>query len=373
MRINKIDVLSFAVTPRGNWSFVQLGTDKGLTGLGEATHALGFTRASDEDDARIATALRETFAAVEGQSPFELEAYRERAWERAKAGGLLMVTAFSAIEQAMCDLAGQALGVPLHELLGGRVRETVPVYANINRAANRRTPEDFAEKAQQAVSEGFRAVKAAVFDDFPAASTDRAEREAKIELGVLRLEAMRKAVGQSVDIMVDCHSRFDRALSIAVAKRLEPTGLRWYEEPVDPEELVDTRAIRDSIAQPMAGGEVLFGREGFLPLLQSQAVDVIMPDVKHCGGVFEGKKIAALAETYGVAFSPHNPSGPVSMAASGQLASTVPNCPVLEHAWGEVDWRAEVLDPPERFEDGAITLSGRPGIGHKLKSRAGGR
>ncbi|MCB9384946.1 MAG: mandelate racemase/muconate lactonizing enzyme family protein [Bryobacterales bacterium] len=343
-----------------------LHSDKGLTGLGEATHALGFTRASAEDDARIADAVRRTFVTVDGESPFDLEQYRQRAWEPAKAGGLLMATAYSAIEQAMCDLCGQALGVPLHELLGGRVRDSVPVYANINRSANRRTPEDFAEKAQMAVSEGFRAVKAAVFDDFPAASTDAAEREAKVELGVRRLEAMREAVGPAIDIMVDCHSRFDRALSIRVAKMLEPVKLRWYEEPVDPNDLVDTRAIRDSIAQPMAGGEILFGREGFLPLLQSQAVDVIMPDVKHCGGVFEGKKIAALAETFGVGFSPHNPSGPVSMAASAQLASTVPNCPVLEHAWGEVDWRAEVLDPPERFENGAIVLSGRPGIGHKL-------
>ena len=369
MRIKSLEVLSISVTPRGNWNVVRLETDKGLTGLGEATHALGFTRASAEDDARIAGAVQQTFAAIDGQSPFDLEAYRQRAWEKAKAGGLLMVTAYSAIEQAMCDLMGQALGVPVHELLGGRVRKTVPVYANINRSANRRTPEDFAEKAQQAVSEGFRAVKAAVFDDFPAASTDQAERQAKVELGVRRLEAMRKAVGPSVNIMVDCHSRFDRALSIEVAKMLEPVNLRWYEEPVDPEQLVDTRAIRDSIEQPLAGGEILFGREGFLPLLQSQAVDVIMPDVKHCGGVFEGKKIAALAETYGVGFSPHNPSGPVSMAASAQLAATVPNCPVLEHAWGEVDWRAELLDPPEQFEGGAIVLSGKPGMGHKLVPR----
>ena len=363
-------MFSLAVTPRGNWNLVRLGTDKGLVGLGEATHALGFTRASDEDDARIAAAVQETFGAVEDASPFDLEAYRQKAWGPAKAGGLLMVTAYSAIEQAMCDLAGQALGVPLHQLLGGLVRDKVPVYANINRAANRRTPDDFAEKAQQAVAEGFRAVKAAVFDDFPSASTNEAEREAKAELGVRRLEAMRRAVGPAIEIMVDCHSRFDRELAIAVAKRLEPVNLRWYEEPVDPENLADTRAIRESIRQPVAGGEILFGREGFLPLLEARAVDVIMPDVKHCGGIFEGKKIAALAEAFGVSVSPHNPSGPVSMAASAQLAATVPNCPVLEHAWGEVDWRAEALDPPEQFEDGAIVLSGRPGMGHALTPSA---
>ena len=357
------------MTARGNWNLVRLRTDNGLIGLGEATHALGFTRASDEDDARIGRAVAEMFAAVEGSSPFDLEAYRLRAWERAKAGGLLLVTAYSAIEQAMCDLAAQALGVGLDQLLGGRVRDAVPVYANINRAANRRTPEDFAQKAEHAVAEGFRAVKAAVFDDFPAASRDPAERERFAALGIERLEAMRRAVGPSIDLMVDCHSRFDRTLAIEVARRLESVNLRWYEEPVDPGDLAGTRAIRDSIRQPMAGGEILFGREGFLPLLQSQAVDVIMPDVKHCGGVFEGKKIAAVAESFGVAFSPHNPSGPVSMAASARLAATVPNCPVLEHAWGEVPWRPELLDPPESFRDGAIVLSEGPGVGHRLDER----
>ena len=94
-----------------------------------------------------------------------------------------------------------------------------------------------------------------------------------------------------------------------------------------------------------------------------------MPDVKHCGGLFEGKKIAALAETFGVQVSPHNPSGPLSMAASAQLSATLPNCPLLEHAWGEVPWRAELLDPPERFVDGKIVLSDRPGLGHKLIPR----
>ena len=233
-----------------------------MVGWGEATHAMGFIRASAEDDARIAAALRSFLPALDGLTPFEVERFRQRGWQQAKAGGLLTQTAFSACEQALWDLAGQALGVPVSELLGGRLVDAVPVYANINRATNERSPEGFARNAALAVEEGFRALKAAVFDDFPTEPASRAERDAKAELGVRRLEAMRAAVGPDVDLMVDCHSRFDPRLAIDVARRLEPVRLRWY-EPVDPSQVDSTVRIREHIEQPMAGGELFFGREGF--------------------------------------------------------------------------------------------------------------
>lgn len=372
-KLSNLDVLTIPVSAKGNWTFVQLKTDGGLVGWGEATHAMGFVRASAEDDARIAEAVRGFWPALDGLTPFDTELFRQRAWAQAKAGGLLSQTAFSACEQAMWDLAGQALDAPVSDLLGGALVDAVPVYANINRATTERSPEGFAANAQKAVAEGFRAIKSAVFDDFPTGPSTQGEREAKAELGVRRLEAMRAAVGSQIDLMVDCHSRFDIELAVRVAKELEPLGLRWYEEPVDPAETKATREIRERIEQPMAGGEMFIGREGFLPLLRQQAVDVIMPDVKHCGGLLEGKKIAALAEVYEVAVSPHNPSGPLSMAASAQLAATLPNCPILEHAWGEVPWRAELLDPPERFQDGKYVLAGLPGLGAKLVPSAAGR
>lgn len=372
-KIVSLDTLTIPVSPKGNWNLVRVKAEGGLEGWGEATHAMGFVRASAEDDAKIAAALKALLPALEGLTPFEAERFRSRAWTQAKAGGLLTQTAFSACEQAMWDLAGRALDAPASELLGGRLLDAVPVYANINRATTDRTPEGFAANAQKAVEEGFRAIKSAVFDDFPVGESRPADRAAKAELGIRRLEAMRKAVGPDVDLMVDCHSRFDTDLAIEVAARLEPLALRWYEEPVDPAETKATREIRERISQPMAGGELFFGREGFLPLLRQQAVDVIMPDVKHCGGLLEGKKIAALAEVYEVAVSPHNPSGPLSMIASAQLAATLPNCPILEHAWGEVPWRAELLDPPERFQDGKLLLTDEPGLGARLVPAAAGR
>ena len=367
MRITAVEFHVVPVSPRGDWLFVRLLSSLGLDGWGEASHGCGFTRASAADNQRMRALVEKYFGFVRGASPFAVESFRGGAWERAKAEGLPAVTAFSAIEQAMWDLAGQAAGIPAYAFFGGRLRETVPVYANINRATNRRTPEDFAQNAGRAVAAGFRAVKAAVFDDF-SCDAEPGDRQAKLDLGVERLTAMRDAIGDEVDLLVDCHSRFQLDLSttdlaVEVAQRLEPLRLGWYEEPIDPARVDETAAIKDRIAQRLAGGELLFGREGFEPLCRRRAVDVIMPDVKHCGGALELKKIAALAETYGVEVSPHSPSGPVSTAAGAHIAATLPNFQRLEHAWGEADWRADLLSPPERFEQGELVLSERPGWG----------
>ena len=180
---------------------------------------------------------------------------------------------------------------------------------------------------------------------------------------------MRAAVGEEIDLLVDCHSRFTPELAVEVAQRLEPLGLAWYEEPIDPARLEETAALKSRIPQRLAAGELLFGREGFEPLCSRRAADVIMPDVKHCGGALELKKIAATAETYGVEVSPHSPSGPVSMAASAHVAATLPNFERLEYAWGEAEWRADLLSPPERFEQGCVVLSELPGWGFAFRPR----
>jgi galactonate dehydratase len=193
--------------------------------------------------------------------------------------------------------------------------------------------------------------------------------EAAVQAGILAARAMREAVGPDVEIMVDCHSFFDVELAIRVARELEPVRLAWYEEPVAPERLEDTLAIRKRITQPMAGGEVLFGVSGFAPLCRTKAVDVIMPDVKHCGGLLELTHIAAMAHADGVAVAPHNPSGPVSTAASVHACAVLPNFRLLELQWGETPWRREVLDPPEQFVNGSIAVPSRPGFGVALNDR----
>jgi galactonate dehydratase len=365
LRLTGVELQPVRATSRTVWLFVRLLTDAGLVGLGEASDAFGFANTTANDAARMRTELNRFFALINGRSPLEIELYRQRGEPLAREG-LVPATAFSAIEQAMWDLAGQALEVPTYVLLGGKVRTALPVYANINRATNPRTPEGFAAAAKRAVADGFATVKAAPFDGFPPPTAPAADIARAIDAGIDAVRAMRAAVGPSVGIMIDCHSFFDVEQSVAVAARLEPYNLTWYEEPVPPERVDDTVAIRRRIKQPMAGGEVLFGLSGFGPLVSRRAVDTIMPDVKHCGGLLEMTRIAAVAADAGVMVAPHNPSGPVSTAASVQVCAGMKNANYLELQYGEVDWRSDVLMPSERFVGGTIEIPDRPGFGIRL-------
>jgi galactonate dehydratase len=365
LRVRGVDLLPVRATNRTVWLIVRLQTDAGLVGLGEASDAFGFANTTADDTARMRSQLKAFFDLVNGRSPFEIERYRQQGEPLARQG-LVAATAFSAIEQALWDLAGKALDVPTYALLGGAVRTELSVYANINRATNPRTPAGFASAARRAVSDGFGAIKAAPFDGFPAPGSPAAEIARAIDTGIDSVAAMREAVGPRVAIMVDCHSFFDIEQAVRVAERLEPQNLAWYEEPVAPERVDETLAIKGRIKQPMAGGETLFGLSGFGPLVRRRAFDTIMPDVKHCGGLLELTRIAAMAADAGVMVAPHNPSGPVSTAASVQVCAGMKNVNYLELQYGEVDWRSGVLSPPERFTNGRIQVPDRPGFGIEL-------
>ena len=358
LRISGMDVFVVKATPRTNWTFVRLKTNGGLTGLGE-----GIGRRADAPE------LAHFFKLVSDKSPFDIARYRQLGWDLAQSGGLSTATAFSAIEQAQWDLVGKALGAPVFDLFGGKLRNELPLYANINRATVERSPTSFALNAKAAVEQGFSAIKAAPFDGFPELSAPPEEIEGATALGVSCVEAMREAVGPDVKLKIDCHSHFNVDLAVAVAKRLEEQELSWYEEPVDPTRIEDTKAISAAISQRLAGGEFLFGVEGFAPLCQENAVDVVMPDVKHCGGILEGRRIATIAELHDVLVSPHNPSGPVATAASVQLCAGMANFDILEYQWNEVDWRADLIEPPEHIQQGSIMVPDEPGFGVELNER----
>ena len=369
LRVTGFELLPVRATERTVWLMVRLTTDRGIMGLGEASDAFGFANTTKQDALRMESELRTFFGLVQGKSPLDIEAYRQLGEPLAAAGGLISATAYSAIEQALWDLAGQSLDIPTYNLFGGKVRDGLNVYANINRVTKLRTPEGFAATAKQAVEDGFRAVKGAPFDGFPKPGSGAAEIRGAVDLGIACVASMRDAVGPDLELMVDCHSFFDVALATSVARRLEPYNLAWYEEPVAPERIEETLEIRRSIRQPMAAGELLFGTKGFAPLCRRQAVNVIMPDVKHCGGLLEITRIAAMAKTDGVAVAPHNPSGPVSTAANVQICVGMANFRLLELQWGEVGWRSELVMPAERFERGLIQVSGRPGFGIQLNDK----
>ena len=368
LRVTGFELLPVRATERTVWLLVRLKTDAGLTGLGEASDAFGFANTTTADAATMKATLGRFYNLIDGKSPLDIEAYRQKGLPLAR-GGLVAATAFSAIEQAMWDLSGKALDVPTSTFFGGRVRNTLPVYANINRATKPRTPAGFAATARRAADDGFRAMKAAPFDGFPPPGSSADAVDAAIDSGIAAMMAMRDAVGPDVALMVDCHSFFTVEMADRVAERMEPVGLTWYEEPVPPEQVENTMEIRRRIEQPMAGGELLFGVTGFAPLTRNKAVNVIMPDVKHCGGLLELTRIAAMAEADGVQVAPHNPSGPVSTAASVQVCAVLGNFNFLELQWGEVDWRSEILNPPEIFTKGTIQVPDKPGFGVELNDK----
>lgn len=359
MKITGFDIHRVHVNHRGGWLFIEVHTDAGLTGTGEASHS--------GNDALCAAALRQMAESFVGEDPRRIEAHWLR-WSR-QISGLVQGTALSALEQALWDILGQSLGAPVYQLLGGAVRERIPLYANINRGAQDRSPELFAGRARGAVAEGFRAVKLAPFDEVHHTRMDGRTLRRAAEPGLARVAAVREAVGPEVEVLVDCHSRFDPATAVQVAAELESLGVFWFEEAVSRHPVELLREVRSAVNLPIAAGEEFFGRSEFYDLLASHACDYVMPDVKHCGGIAELRRIAALAETLGITVTPHNPAGPVSTAASVHLCAVIPNFFRLEYQWGEVDWRADLLEPAERIIDGTMALPEQPGLGIRLNPR----
>src|SRR5688572_7757022 len=193
VRVTGFELLPIRATSRTVWLIVRLRTDTGLVGLGEASDAFGFANTTADDAARMRSQLATFFNLIDGRSPFEIESYRQRGEATARQG-LVPATAFSAIEQTLWDLAGKALDVPTYVLLGGKVRDSLPVYANINRATNPRTPDGFAAAAKRAVTDGFKTIKAAPFDGFPSAGSAASQIARHIDLGLDAVRAMREAV-----------------------------------------------------------------------------------------------------------------------------------------------------------------------------------
>ncbi|MEX1021399.1 MAG: mandelate racemase/muconate lactonizing enzyme family protein [Litorilinea sp.] len=347
------------VNHRGDWIFVVVETDAGITGVGEASHS--------GNDALLLPVIRHFNDTLAGQDPRSIEAI----WTRLARmdGGRIVHTALSGLEQALWDILGQHLNTPVHTLFGGAMRDRLRLYANINRHVTDRSPAGFAKAARQAADEGFTAVKLAPFDELVQPDHIRTGPKAAWRNGVARVEAVRQAIGDEIELAVDCHGRMDAGEALIVADALAACNLYWYEEPVPDSYLDELAGVTAAVRMPTASAESIFGMEGFRPFFQRHIVDVLMPDVKHDGGLMETKRIAGAARMCQLLVAPHNPAGPLATAATAQVISTVSNFSILEYAWGEVDWRADLLDPPERIEDGYLVLSQEPGLGHRLNAK----
>lgn len=274
----------------------------------------------------------------------------------------------SAIRTGVVLINAERRGLSLTETLGGTIRDSVELYANINRAlfTTRRKPEDFAVVADWAVRAGFSTFKCAPFDE--AISSDTTTDAAKA--GLERVAAVRRVIGPQARLLVDCHGRFSADTAPRIAGELSDFDVAWFEEPVDPTSIPGELArIASEVDLPVAGGEHVYGSTLFNELVASGATSVIMPDIQYCGGVVDATWAGRQAVADGAGFSLHCPSGPVSLLASGHVTVAVDGAMPLEHAVYEAEWRADLMDPPELVEAGRLWFPGGAGLGASLNYR----
>jgi galactonate dehydratase len=370
--LDRLEVFQIKVNKRGNWILPRLSTASGLSGLGDASQSL--------NDAQCLAYLKQFADLLKGRPALDVEWFRKAvAPIVAKIGAYgrtPAAVAASALEQCLWDIQGKALSVPAHDLMGGRIQPRIRLYANINRSTDPRNPQGFAAMAARAVADGFDAIKLAPFDDMPRGlhvlpngGADRVAFAAAMEQGIACARAVRETIGGARDLLVDAHSHFTLSEGIELMARMRPLDLYWLEEVTPAEGADDLAIIRKAAPMPTAGGEAIQGVAGFYPYIRAGAADILMPDVKVCGGMLELKKIAALAEGAGLLCSPHGPASPIGNAAAAHVVATIPNFNILEFSYGEVPWRAELVDPPEQLDKGALVLNGRPGLGHALNER----
>jgi galactonate dehydratase len=361
LTITELEVFRVKVNHRGNWTIARLRTSGGITGLGDASQ-------SSKDDQTLAH-LKQFSDLLKGRSIFDIEWFRKISNPTVSQHGAPAAVAASSLEQALWDIQGKVFSVPSYELFGGRIQERIRLYANINRSTEDRTPDGFARMAEKAVSASFDAVKLAPFDEMPHGLTDNEKIEQFSRVGIACAQSVRQAIGEQRDLLIDVHSRFDLQNGLELTRRFDPLHLFWLEEVTSAKPIEDLAAINKAATMPTAGGESLHGVAGFYPYIKADAVDIVMPDVKVCGGMLELKKIAAIAEGAGLLTAPHGPASPIGNAAAAQVMATVPNFNILEFSYGEVSWRADLIVPPEEVTGGALAVSNRPGLGIALNEK----
>jgi len=363
MKITKLETL--LVKPR--WCFLKVYTDEGIVGYGEPIV---------EGKARtVAQAVHELEHHLLGKDPRRIQHHWQSMYRHSfYRGGPVLTSAISGIEQALWDILGKWLGVPVYQLLGGKCRDRIRLYAH----CGGRTPQECAENARKLVSEGFTALKMGLGvtaprkdSPLPSALWNVApirivDRPSVVDQVVERVGAIRDAVGRDVDLAVDFHGQTSPAMAIRLAQALEQFDLMFIEEPCLPENVDALAKVARATSIPVATGERLFTKWGFREVLEKQAASVLQPDLCHAGGIFECRTIAAMAEVYYAGIAPHNPLGPISLAACVQLDACIPNFLVQEFTTlGE-----GYLKEPFKMVSGYVEVPEGPGLGIELDDEA---
>ena len=361
----KIDRVRFAevkASEATTWTFVEVYDGEGTVATAEITCG-GNTAEAVRLTSELVGRLRGREIADEG----DVEGMLGLAVSDMQAN-MALATAVSGLRTAVSDLRAQRRGITLTEELGGTPQESVLLYANINRhlLTRDRSPASFGRAAELAVSRGFGIVKCAPFDGVGPPST-RGEILDVARVGIERVAAVRAAVGDDVTVLVDCHSRFERHTAPLVAEQLAKSNIGWFEEPVEPtKDAEGLAAITREVSMLTAGGESGYGREFFRSVVEMGALNVVMPDVKYCGGLAEARAAGIAAMDAGGDVSLHSPSGPVSLIGGGHATAAMPGAIHLEHAVYEADWRAELVLPHERVEGGRLWMPDGAGLGAVL-------
>jgi galactonate dehydratase len=344
----------FTVPPR--WLFLRLETDSGLVGWGEPV--------VEGRAATVRAAVAELMESLLGKDPRNIEDHWNTLYRGGfYRGGPILMSALAGIDQALWDIKGKDLNAPVHQLLGGRAREAMRVYAWIG--GDR--PSDVGRAAKELVERGFTALKMNATEELQYVDSPE-----KVERAAERAAAVRAAVGPSVGIGIDFHGRVHRPMAKALARALEPVHPMFIEEPALPENNEVLREIAGSTSIPIATGERMFSRWQFKSLLVDGYVDIIQPDLSHAGGITECKKILSMAEAFDVAAAPHCPLGPIALAACLQVDATCHNAFIQEQSLGiHYNTGADLLDylankEVFRMEEGHVAIPGGPGLGIEI-------
>jgi galactonate dehydratase len=361
MKITGIETLVCHARMR-NWVFIKVVTDQpGLIGWGEATLEW-HTRS-------VVAAVEDMVPLLVGEDPTRPEylwqmMYRQHFWH---GHGIVRATAIAGIDLALWDIVGKVAGMPVSKLFGGPVRDHVRTYCHLGGGKMEdfyQTPADnakrFGELALQAVEAGFTA-----FKSMAVPSTMALEGLKPVRAAEAAVAAMREAVGEDIDIMVDCHARPSPAMGLKFGKALDPYGLYFFEEPCWPECVEGLAMINAALTTPVASGERVTQLEGFRQMFEKRAVEVCQLDITHCGGLTSARRVAALAEAHRISLAPHNPQGPVSTAASLEFGFSQPSYIICETVHEDVPWRRDVVQEGFTVEERGriVRPNTRPGLG----------
>ena len=357
MKITKVEVFMMGAGWR-NFLFVKIQTDSGLVGWGDGT--LGWKE----------SAVRELILDfgkryVVGQNPFDIEAIWFKLYQVEHNTGPIMFSAMAGIETALWDIVGKACGQPVYNLVGGKVRSKVQVYAN-GWYHHEGDLAELADRAREVIGRGYRALK---FDPFGPGGREISHDD--LRFAAKQVETVRNSVGESVDILLEFHGRFSPIMALEAARAMVPYSPTWCEEPIPAHNNESMAQVVAASPLRVATGEHTYGRFGFLDLLQRKAAHVIQPDLVYSGGFLETKKIAALAETYYVSVAPHNCDGPLKTMISVHLCANIPNFMILETFEDyDVPWRHDLTPGAPRVKDGCYEVPTGPGWGIEVDESA---